>query len=94
MSEMSTNNPSLEFDLYDRLRKSMRVADKTSTDLARDLGVHRNTIANVLGGRVRVERRTLVAWAVATGVPVAWLEHGVEPNDGPDGGLALPIGSP
>ena len=85
MSQMHSVDE-LQFDIYDRLRKSMRVADKSSSDIARDLGVHRNTIANVLAGRVPLERRTLLAWAMATSVSVEWLETGHAPSDPDDGG--------
>ena len=71
----------LEWDLYDRLHKAMRVRGISTSELADELGVHRNTINNYLGGRSPIDRRTLVAWAFACGVPVRWLESG-EP--GPD----------
>lgn len=76
----------LEFDLLDRLRKSMRVSGKDAGDLASDLGVHRNTIGNYLNGKTPLDRRTLVAWAVCTGVPVEWLEHGTNAAPDPDPG--------
>jgi transcriptional regulator with XRE-family HTH domain len=76
----------LAFDLTDRLHKSMRVSGMTTTTLGEALGVHRNTISNYLTGRSRMDRRTLISWAFATGVPLAWLEHGEEPSPGPDGG--------
>lgn len=86
MSEMPQNTE-LEFDLLDRLRKAMRISGKDAGDLAVDLGVHRNTIGNYLNGRTPIDRRTVVAWAVCTGVPLEWLETGqtTGPNGGPDG---------
>lgn len=84
MSEMP-NAGDLEFDLLDRLHKSMRRAKKSAADLGADLGVHRNTIGNYLNGRTALDRRTMIAWAVATGVPLEWLEHGVTPAGGGPG---------
>lgn len=66
----------LEFDLIDRLNKALRVSGKATGTLASDLDVHRNTISNYLHGRTRPDRRTLIAWSLATGVPLEWLEHG------------------
>lgn len=90
MSQMHTTSDGLAFDLIDRLHKSMRVSGKTATALSSDLGVHRNTVNNYLAGRTEVDRRTLIAWAFATGVPFAWLETGEDEGssnpDGPDGG--------
>lgn len=88
------NGAALEFDLLDRLAKSLRVSGKSRDQLAADLGVHRNTIGNYLNGRTPVDRRTLVAWAVTTGVPLEWLEHGTGasgpttpgPGDGTEAG--------
>lgn len=66
----------LTFDIHDRLHKSLRVSGHTTKTLGDALGVHRNTISNYLTGRSPLDRRTLIAWAFATGVPVEWLEHG------------------
>lgn len=83
----------LQFDLFDRLHKSMRVSGLSSSTLGAALGVHRNTISNYLTGRTKMDRRTLIAWAFATGVPLAWLENGetpTSPDDGPGEGQTLP----
>lgn len=85
MSQMP-QNADLEFDLLDRLRKSMRISGKDAGDLSEDLGIHRNTIGNYLNGKTPMDRRTLVAWAVSTGVPVDWLEHGAQPANDPGPG--------
>lgn len=77
----------LSFDLIDRLHKSLRLSGKSATALAADLGVHRNTVNNYLTAKTPIDRRTLIAWALVTGVPVEWLEHGTEaPDPGPNGG--------
>lgn len=86
MSQMHTHRE-LSFDLIDRLHKSLRISGKSATALAADLGVHRNTVNNYLSAKTPIDRRTLIAWALITGVPLAWLEHGAdEPDPGPNGG--------
>lgn len=80
----------LDWDLQDRLHKAMRYAGLSTSELAEKIGVHRNTIANNLSGRTPVARRTLIAWALACGVPVGWLETGEVPTTSdPDDGLGL-----
>lgn len=82
----------LAWDEVDRLRKSLRIAGHNATSIAEALGVHRNTINNYLGGRIRPDRRTRMAWAMACGVPFRWLETGDlnDPNGGPGDGEELP----
>ena len=75
-----------EWDMLDRLAKALRVGHKSGAQLARELGVHRNTINNYLNGRTRPDRRTLIAWAMSTGVPLEWLESGVVPGPPEEGG--------
>lgn len=75
----------LAWDLPDRLAKSMRVSGLRSSALGDQLGVSRNTIANYLAGRTAPDRRTLIAWAFATGVPLTWLETGQAQTDNPPG---------
>ena len=83
MTQMPAHG-ALEWDVCDRLGKSLRVSGKSNAQLADDLGIHRNTVGNYLSGRTPIDRRTLIAWAVVTGVPFKWLETGVAP--GPEGG--------
>lgn len=82
---MHTTPQALAFDLHDRLHKSLRLSGKSATTLAADLGVHRNTINNYLSGKTAIDRRTLIAWALVTNVPLQWLEHGIVVSD-PDPG--------
>lgn len=77
---MTTDTADLSWNLHDRLHKSLRVSGHTALSLATVLGLHRNTINSYLSGKTAIDRRTLIAWAFATGVPLAWLETG----DGPD----------
>lgn len=75
-----------EWDEIDRMHKALRVAGLSSTALASRLGVHRNTINNYLRGKIRPDRRTILAWAMATGVSHEWLSTGAAtPGDGPGG---------
>lgn len=90
-TQPTTSDP-LAWDLVDRLNKSLRVSPfRTSTDLAAALGVHRNTVSNYLSGRIKPDRRTLMAWALACGVPFAWLEGVGTPdaNEAPTEGEGL-----
>jgi len=92
MSEMHSAYGALQWDLSDRLTKAIRYSGKSTQQMADELGVHRNTITNYTSGRKSPDRRTILAWAVATGVPVEWLETGKgagDPGD-PDGGGAVP----
>jgi len=86
MSTAPTERVDLRFDLVDRLHKSLRVSRKTAGRIAEDLDTHRNTVANYLSGRSQPKRETLAGWALATGVPLRWLESGdMGPSGGPDG---------
>lgn len=75
------------FHAGDRLRKAREVRGLGTAELAELLGVSRNTVGNYESGRVTPRRPVLIAWAMATGVPIAWLENGESPSQGgPDGG--------
>ena len=65
-----------EWDLTDRLRKSLRVAGLNTTEMAEYLGVQRTTINTWTSGRIKPSIATLRAWAMATGVPFEWLRDG------------------
>ena len=91
MSQMH-DAEALTFDLLDRLHKSMRVSGHSSGSLGRELGVHRNTISNYLSGRSPMDRRTLISWAFATGVPLVWLERGGD-TSGPEGDPGVSVTS-
>lgn len=90
------DQPDLAFDLFDRLHKSMRVSGHSATSLAQALEVHRNTVNNYLKGKTPMDRRTKIAWAFATGVPVSWLETGEAQTstipEPPDGGTTADPG--
>lgn len=82
---MTDHAAGLEWDLQDRLAKSLRTSNKSAVQIAADLDVHRNTVSNWLTGRIVPDRRSRIAWAMATGVPAQWLETGEMPADGGGG---------
>ncbi len=70
----------LEFDLADRMRKSLRVSGISSAEMADILEVSRNTVSGWLNGAREPKRLYLRIWAVRTGVPLKWLETGEAPS--------------
>ncbi|HEY7052394.1 MAG TPA: helix-turn-helix transcriptional regulator [Mycobacterium sp.] len=69
-----------EWDLADRMRKSLRVAGLPGRDMAAYLGVEHSTVSRWLNGRVDPSTRTLRLWALRTGVPYEWLRDGWAPR--------------
>lgn len=76
----------------DRLRKARTSIGKTTRDFADLIGVSQKTVTDYENDRPAKPRKIVLnAWALATGVPVSWLERGVadqgdhDPH-GPDGG--------
>lgn len=74
-----TITESLQWDLVDRLAKSLRVAGVKPGEMADYLEVHRNTVGAYLHGRTNPDHRTLALWAMRCGVPLEWLKHGTVP---------------
>ena len=66
-----------------RLMIAREYAGLSQGDLAEMIGVSNATIYRAEAGN-KASRRTLMAWAMATGVDLAWLETGNTPA-GPDG---------
>lgn len=78
-----------QWDLADRLRKSLRVADVSVQDMADYLEVSRNTVGRWINGHNEPSGAVVRLWAMRTGVSYAWLRDGQSPRqDGPDGGSA------
>lgn len=72
------------FELPDRARKAREFAGLDQGQLAERIGVARSTIARMEQGKTtRAKRPLLVAWALATGVSLQWIETGVGPESGP-----------
>ena len=77
-----------EWTQGDRLRKAREDAGLDQKELADRIGVSRATISNAEVGSRETLEVTIRAWAMATGVPLAWLQG--RPVTGPDGGPGLP----
>jgi Predicted transcriptional regulators len=78
-----------EFTIGDYLRKAREHAGLEQAELARDIGISRQTVTNYEKGYVRPRKATVMAWAMRCGVPPTWiLSKGAEsprPED-PNGG--------
>lgn len=68
-----------DFDLADRLRKSLRVVRLPVSEIAADLGVSRNTVSNWINGRSRPNEQQLQLWAAYAHAPLSWLKDGEAP---------------
>ncbi|WP_084252687.1 helix-turn-helix transcriptional regulator [Devriesea agamarum] len=87
---MQGSGESPEFTKADRLRKARECAGLEQAELAERLGVARNTVSTAERG-VNSPRRIIVrAWALATGVPLYWIETGRVPSPDGDGTHMLP----
>ena len=60
--------------LTDRLRRAREFGGFDQDQLAAELCVSKNTVSNYERGFTRPRRPMLAAWAMATGVSLAWLE--------------------
>lgn len=75
-----------ELTLGWRLR--LALGEMTRDEIAATMDVTPGTISRWCADKGAPPKRPyIVQWALATGVPVEWLEHGIEPDTGgPDGG--------
>ncbi len=62
-----------EWDLADRMRKSLRCAGIGPGEMAEYLGVGGGTVSTWINGRITPDTRTLRLWALRCGVPYVWL---------------------
>lgn len=74
MAASETTTPS--FGLRHRLSLALEVAGLKVPDMARELGVHENTVRNYLKGK-HISRPALIAWASICKVDLEWLEQGI-----------------
>lgn len=74
-----------------RLRIAREAAGLEQAELANLIGISRTSVSNAESGKSAPRKITLNAWALATGVPVSWLQNGETPapDDDPDGGLEV-----
>lgn len=88
MSMNPMTDARFEIDFADRMSKALRYSGLGVQEIAEGIQVSRNTVSSWINGRHKPRRRDLVAFALATGYPVEWLETGEAPHDGgtsPDG---------
>jgi transcriptional regulator with XRE-family HTH domain len=62
-----------EWDLADRMRKSLRESGGGVQEMADYLDVSRTAVSSWINGRIRPTTQTLRLWAMRTGVPYEWL---------------------
>ena len=60
--------------LGERMRRARRHAGLTATEMAHDLGLHKQMISRYENDRNPPKRVVLLAYAMRCGVPVEWLE--------------------
>lgn len=70
----------------DRLRKARQMTGMTTRQFALELGVSQGTVTSAENDNTKVRMITLKAWALATGVPIEWLQFGIDPTGDTDGG--------
>jgi transcriptional regulator with XRE-family HTH domain len=73
-----------EFGLPDRLRVSRMTSGLGQREFEEVTGLSRATISNYERGLTKPRRPQLIAWAMATGFSLAWLETGkvLSPTNG------------
>jgi transcriptional regulator with XRE-family HTH domain len=75
-----------EFELCDRLRRSLRMLPLSNAEVAEIMGVRRETVSTWLTGQRKPSHTTLMIWADMTGVDLGWLETGTA---SPEAGRSL-----
>jgi len=74
-----------------RLRIAREYAGYDQEQLAKIIGISRNSVTNAEKGKVTARKVVLNAWAIACGVPLSWILTGNGPDggDGPSSGLGI-----
>jgi transcriptional regulator with XRE-family HTH domain len=70
-----------EFSMGDRLRKAREHAGLEQVDLAKTLGIHRQTISRYERNAAMPIASVIVVWALVTQVDLLWLQTGCTPRD-------------
>lgn len=78
-----------EWDLADRLRKSLRTSGISVGEMAAHLEVSSNTVSNYINGHTTPNAATLRTWALRTDVPFEWVRHGEITDNGPSAAPGL-----
>lgn len=86
MSTSTEGSSVPQWDLADRLGKSLRVSGLSVQDMADYLEVHRNSVSAWINGRTPPTGQTVRLWAMRTGVPYRWLRDGIESDPTPPKG--------
>lgn len=87
MSTHARNDSIPEWTRGDRLRKARSLTGLTSREFAEEIGVSQKTVTDAEGDKRTTIRKILLnAWALRSGVPAEWLEHGTGSGRGPTGG--------
>jgi DNA-binding XRE family transcriptional regulator len=73
-----------QWDVTDRLRKSLRTGKVSVQEMAQLLDVDRKTVGNYLNGRTGPSVATLRVWAMRCGVRFDWLRDGIVDLRTPD----------
>lgn len=82
-----------EIKIHQRLVIARQHVDMNQQEFARLLGVTTSTVQRAESGATQPRRTTLMAWSMATGVNLHWLETGHAPrpsDEGPDLSCELP----
>ena len=80
MQNLAIEGHAPEWTLTDRLRKAREYRGLSQAELADLTGVSARSVFNYEAGRTTPRRPQLIAWALATGVCLDWLENDVRPK--------------
>lgn len=80
-AERTTTTRSLAFHKGDWMRKALEYAGLSSKDMAEYLDVTPATVSRWLNAKAPVGTQTLRLWALRTGVPISYLQTGINPED-------------
>lgn len=79
-----------EWTVGDRLRKAREHTGMDQAQFAEHAGLSRTGVSNAEVGKSVPRRSTLRVWALASGVPLQWIETGKAPSPDGDGASGLP----
>lgn len=86
MTEQPVPAPVPQWDVADRMRKSLRHADIGVQEIADYLDVSRTTVSSWINGRITPSVQTLRLWAIRCGVDYEWLAGNSPPRPRRGGG--------
>jgi transcriptional regulator with XRE-family HTH domain len=91
-SDAVVSGRTYQFGLHDRLRIAREQSGLGQREFAQASGISRSSVANYENGNTRPRRPQLIAWAMATGFSLEWLETGIINRQpvGPDRGGVPP----